>query len=232
MNRTDRLYALVEELRAVAPRPRSAAWLARRFEVSTRTVERDLDGLRDAGVPIWSEPGRAGGYVLDPDHTLPPLTLTAAEALALSVALRSVANSPFRADARTAAQKVLARLPAEVRRREEHLAARVHVLPADDPATGHDRVVRDAVAEGRLVHLRYRGGSGAVTERDVEPLGLLWSEPTWYLVGWCRLRDAVRGFRLDRIEAADLRDEHPAGRDDDVVRRELARLDARGLAAM
>ena len=52
MNRTDRLYALVEELRAVAPRPRSARQLAQRYEVSTRTIERDILALQESGVPI------------------------------------------------------------------------------------------------------------------------------------------------------------------------------------
>ena len=62
MNRTDRLYALVEEMRAVAPRPRSARWLAGRFEVSVRTVERDISALQQSGVPIYAESGRTGGY--------------------------------------------------------------------------------------------------------------------------------------------------------------------------
>ncbi|GAA3354363.1 HTH domain-containing protein [Saccharopolyspora gregorii] len=61
MNRTDRLYALVEELRAVAPRPRSAGWLAKRFEVSTRTVERDIAALQQSGVPIWADTVGAAG---------------------------------------------------------------------------------------------------------------------------------------------------------------------------
>jgi hypothetical protein len=65
MNRTDRLYALVEELRAVAPRPRSARWLAQRFEVCSRTVERDIGALQESGAPIYAEPGRTGGYTLD-----------------------------------------------------------------------------------------------------------------------------------------------------------------------
>lgn len=111
MNRTDRLYALVEELRATAPRPRSARMLARRFEVSVRTVERDLAALQQAGVPIHAEPGRSGGYVLDRQRTLPPLTITPAEATALAVGLHGLAGTPFAADARSALQKVLAVMP-------------------------------------------------------------------------------------------------------------------------
>src|SRR5256714_15566897 len=86
MNRTDRLYALVEELRAVAPRPRSARWLADRFEVSSRTVERDIGALQQAGVPIYAETGRTGGYVLDKAHSLPPVNVTPAEAGGVAVA--------------------------------------------------------------------------------------------------------------------------------------------------
>jgi len=62
MNRTDRLYALVEELRARAPRTMRAAELATQFEVSTRTIERDLLALQEAGVPIWVRPGPGGGF--------------------------------------------------------------------------------------------------------------------------------------------------------------------------
>src|SRR4030095_12440182 len=75
MNRTDRLYALVEELRATAPRPRSAQRLAERFEVAVRTIQRDLLALQEAGVPIWATPGPGGGYTIDPRPPPPPLTL-------------------------------------------------------------------------------------------------------------------------------------------------------------
>ena len=61
MNRTDRLYALVEELRASAPRARSAQRLAERFEVGVRTIQRDILALQEAGVPIWATPGPGGG---------------------------------------------------------------------------------------------------------------------------------------------------------------------------
>lgn len=226
MNRTDRLYALVEELRAVAPRPRSATWLAARFEVSVRTVERDLDALREAGVPIWAENGRKGGYTLDRERTLPPLAVTADEALAISVALRAAEDSPFAAAARSAAQKVLAALPEAVRNRERLLAGRILTAPADRAEAAG--VVGGAVTSGRLIHLTYDGPGGR-TERDVEPVGLIRGPSHWYLLGWCRLRDGVRGFRLDRIAAAELRDEIPRPRDTALLKREMARFELQPL---
>ncbi|MDI5970898.1 WYL domain-containing protein [Streptomyces sp. SL13] len=231
MNRTDRLYALVEELRAVAPRPRSAAWLARRFEVSVRTVERDLEALRRSGLPIRSATGRAGGHSLDRDRTLPPVTLTAGEALAVSVALRAAEPTPFAAAARRAGQKVLAVLPADVRRREAALARQVRRI-GDHAPVGSAKlgdVIGDALVAGRVLRLAYTDRAGAVTTRDVEPLGLLWGPHGWYLAGWCRLRSAVRGFQLDRIASAELSDERAAPREPQWVA-ELERLDAEPFA--
>jgi HTH domain len=80
MNRIDRLYALVEELRAAGPRGRTAGQLAARFEVSVRTVERDLSALGHAGVPLATKQGRTGGYTLDRSMSLPPLNFTPREA--------------------------------------------------------------------------------------------------------------------------------------------------------
>src|SRR5439155_4804556 len=108
MNRTDRLYAIVEELRARAPRSLKASDLARRFEVSERTVERDILSLQEAGVPIWSQRGPRGGYALDPRRTLPPLNLTAEEAVALATALAAVGPMPFADAARSARLKLAA----------------------------------------------------------------------------------------------------------------------------
>src|SRR5579872_4904053 len=95
MNRTDRLYALVEKLRARAPLTLRAVELAKHFEVSTRTIERDLLALQQAGVPIWSQPGPGGGYGLTVEATLPPLNLTSAEAVALATALAANRNMPL-----------------------------------------------------------------------------------------------------------------------------------------
>src|SRR3954470_7636959 len=87
MNRIDRLYALVEELRAAGSRGRTARRLADHFEVSVRTIERDLSALGQAGVPLATKQGRAGGYALDRSMSLPPLNFTPGEAAAVAVAL-------------------------------------------------------------------------------------------------------------------------------------------------
>ncbi|WP_027927433.1 helix-turn-helix transcriptional regulator [Amycolatopsis benzoatilytica] len=229
MNRTDRLYALVEELRAIAPRTRTAAWLAGRFEVSVRTVERDLGALREAGVPIWTETGRSGGYGLDRERTLPPLALTAEEAIAITVALRSAAGSPFAAAAQSAARKVLARLPTDVRDAEQHLAARLHQVGEPAPPVAHGGLIVSALAARRVVRLSYVDAKGHSTERALEPLGLLRGPAGWYLLGWCRLRDAVRGFLLDRIGEVELTGERVRRREVDLDA-ELARISARPLA--
>src|SRR5262249_41253974 len=128
MNRTDRLYALVEELRAVTPAPRSARWLSERFEVSARTVERDIGALQQAGVPIYAEPGRTGGYVLDKTHTLPPVNVTPAEAVAIAVALDGLRGTPFENAARAALRKVVAVMPARDATAAHELAGRVALL--------------------------------------------------------------------------------------------------------
>lgn len=206
MNRTDRLYALVEELRAVAPRPRSSRWLAQRFEVCTRTVERDIGALQEAGVPIYAEAGRTGGYTLDKARTLPPINVTPAEAVAVAVALHSLGGTPFADGARSALHKLMAVMPERDTASARDLASRVHFVN-DGPVPPVPAAVADALAERRVLLLRYEDRHGSVTRRSVEPLGYVGSPTQWYLVAWCRLRSALRAFRLDRIQSVTATDE-------------------------
>jgi predicted DNA-binding transcriptional regulator YafY len=211
VNRTDRLYALVEELRAVAPRPRSAAWLAARFEVSGRTVERDISALQQSGVPIYAEPGRTGGYCLDRAHTLPPVNFTPDEAVAMAVALHRLAGSPFHAAAVAALRKLVGAMqPGDVARARE-LAGRVRLV--GQPASGMPRLVADALSVRRVLRIRYADKTGAATVREIEPLVFVGMPANWYLVAWCRLRRSVRVFRTDRIAAVGVTAEVPPVRE-------------------
>lgn len=132
MTRADRLYAFVEELRAVAPRPRSARWLAERFGVSTRTIEPDLSALQQGGVPIWAEPGRSGGCCLDRAHNLAPLGFIVDKALAVTIALGMPATSPFGDAASSAQRKVSAVMEDRSLRETAGLAARPHLLDEEN----------------------------------------------------------------------------------------------------
>ncbi|MEU6779526.1 YafY family protein [Nonomuraea angiospora] len=213
MNRTDRLYALVEDLRAIAPRCRSARELAKRFEVSVRTIERDITALQESGVPIYAEPGRKGGYAIDKKMSLPPLNFTPAEAVAIAVALSKAGDQPFGRQARSALRKVVAAMPGSEGDLARELARRVQLVhqppepgsPEIQPLGGEgiSRAIEEALLRRRVLRLEYADAKGALTSRDVEPGVFLGGRGGfWYLVAWCRLRDDVRVFRLDRIAAA------------------------------
>lgn len=200
MNRTDRLYALVEELRARAPRTMRAAELAARFEVSIRTIERDLLALQEAGVPIWAQPGPGGGYGLHVDATLPPLNLTPDEAVALATALAAMPAMPFAAAGRSAMAKLAAVMAAAPKAAAAQMAQRIRVTPRERvPVTPVSTAIQRALAEPEALTLVYRSAEHAESQRVIEPAGLIGTSNGWYLVAYCRLRQAPRSFRLDRI---------------------------------
>ncbi len=146
MNRTDRLYALVEELRAHAPRTVRAVALAQHFEVSTRTIERDLLALQEAGVPIWAQPGPGGGYGLNVETTLPPLNLTPAEAAALATALAALGAMPLTGAGRSALKKLTAVMAASSRDTASQLLNHIRVVQGPHgPAAAVSDVVQQAL---------------------------------------------------------------------------------------
>jgi len=120
----------------VAPRPRSARQLAGRYEVSTRTIERDILALQESGVPIYAVAGRCGGYVIDKALTLPPLNFTAAEMVAIAVSLARVESTPFASAMRSALRKVLAVAPAAQTAEAAELMDRVRLIGGNSPANG------------------------------------------------------------------------------------------------
>lgn len=205
MNRTDRLYALVEELRAVSPRPRSARRLAERYEVSTRTIERDILALQESGVPVYAEPGRNGGYAIDKTATLPPLNFTAAEIAAITVLANMAEGTPFAAAARSTLRKMVAGAPT-ARAGAAAIVDRIRMINSGPMAPSCaprpvPLAIQDAIAERHVLMLEYRDRFDEITIREVEPIAFTGSPAHWYLLAWCRLREAPRVFRVDRIVA-------------------------------
>jgi predicted DNA-binding transcriptional regulator YafY len=205
MNRIDRLYALVEELRAAGPRARTARRLAEHFEVSVRTIERDLSALGQAGVPLATKQGRGGGYTLDRSMSLPPLNFTPREAAAVAVALSRSEHVLFARDARSALQKIVAAMPERALEEAHATAEKVRLLvqPAPDPDAEIAETIWRAVRDNQVLRIRYIDVGGIETEREVEPQHVVVGPNGSYLAAWCHLRGDDRVFRMDRIVRAE-----------------------------
>jgi predicted DNA-binding transcriptional regulator YafY len=209
MNRTDRLLAIVLELQRRRRSYCRAEDLAAHFEVSKRTIYRDVQALCEAGVPIVAADRQ--GYALVDGYFLPPLHLTTDEALILALGSDVMATN-FDRDYRTAAQsayrKIDAVLGASLRSQVDDLKkglrfSLTHHLEARELTIL--RTLREAVAAHRQIRIRYvRQDVGAAkpiqTERVVEPHQLTRLANDWYLGGYCHLRQATRVFRLARID--------------------------------
>ena len=179
--------------------------LARRLDVSLRTIYRDVEALVEAGVPIASERGPAGGYRLREGYRTKLTGLTRQEAETLFLAgLPGPAAELGRGSLVAAARlKVLAAMPAELRERAERVGRLFHL---DAPPWFRKREetplladLAGAVWDDRRVEIAYRR-AGATTKRTIDPLGLVLKAGAWYLVG--RTEAETRVFRVSRVAAA------------------------------
>lgn len=202
MRRADRLFQLVQLIRG--RRLSTAAFLAKRLEVSERTVYRDVADLQHQGVPIEGEPGL--GYRLGAGFELPPLMFSSNEAKALVAAVRLSQpwlDAALALAAEDALGKMLSILPAAARAAAESLAlyappANYNGLQADVRA--NLQLLREASGLRRKVVMGYRDLKEAATQRTVCPLGCFYWGRVWTLVAWCEARDDFRSFRVDRIQ--------------------------------
>lgn len=203
MNRTDRLYAMREELRRAGPAGRTADRLAALFEVSVRTVKRDISSLQQGGFPVSAQPGPGGGYAVDAAATLPPVNFTDAEVSGLAAAVMAHRGQPFDGHARAALTKVLGVMDEAGRQRARALSGRIWIDRADAPDDARVRhAVERAFHEHRVLSVRYTDDDGAETTTRIDPVFLGHTRGGWWVVGHCRTRDAICWFRLDRILAA------------------------------
>jgi predicted DNA-binding transcriptional regulator YafY len=184
----------------------TAAELAERLAVSDRTIQRDVEALADAGVPVQALRGPAGGYRLAGGYRtrLTGLTGEEAEALFAGPAAELGLGGVF-ADARL---KVLAALPAELQERAER-SSRLFHLDTRGWFRGEDKVphlstLAAAVWRGRRVRARYREGR-RVVRRTFDPLGLVLKAGVWYLVA--RRRVGMRVYRVSRFVSVRVREE-------------------------
>lgn len=202
MKRAERLHALSEMLRRSGTRGISAERLSREFEVSVRTVKRDLDALEHSGAPIWSRPGPGGGYGLARGASLPPITLSPAQAVAILAAVSAAPDAPYADLAAAGIRKIVDVLDPRTRAQADELANRIWVTAPPRSSRSVRSAIEEAMAEQRVLRMQYTAQDDTTTTRDVEPVMFASTDGRWYLIGWCRLRNAMRWFAVSRIERA------------------------------
>jgi predicted DNA-binding transcriptional regulator YafY len=201
-----RLLALLSLLQT--PREWPGSELARRLEVSPRTVRRDVERLRDLGYPVEATMGAEGGYRLVAGAAMPPLLLDDEEAVAIAVGLRAAAGQAVEGIDEAAVRaltKVERVLPSRLRYRVGALgAATVSLVTGDQPVIDPSQLTGIAAAVTNRERLRfsYRDGEGDESKRHVEPYRLVSAHRRWYLVAFDLDRDDWRVFRVDRITKA------------------------------
>lgn len=211
MNRTDRLLAIVLELQA--KKTQRAEDLAETFEVSKRTIYRDVLALCEAGVPVISMPGQ--GYSLVEGYFLPPLTFSTDEAIMLLLGSDFAGqnfDAHYRAAAEAASRKIEVVLPealrADVAALQESIRFVVTGLHGVPEAL---QQLRRALLQHRTVRFSYYARFSAekhqrAQTREADPYALVHIGGVWHLVGYCHLRHDIRHFRLDRIDDLTLLD--------------------------
>ena len=180
--------------------------LAREMGVTTRTVRRDVDRLRQMGYPVLTSAGHGGGYQLGAGRALPPLLLSSTEAAAVAVGLRLAAASGLEGLDEEALRALAALdriLPASVRAEVGAVSSAMGVISRDGPGTRSEvlMALATAVRDGVRVRLDYERADGERFERRIEPYRVLSVEGRWYLFAWDLDREDWRTFRLDRMHA-------------------------------
>lgn len=193
--------------------------LANEFGVSVRTLTRDIQLLRDQGLPIDADRGRGGGVRLHWSWGIGRIALNYSEAvdLLVSLAVAEQMKSPLlMANLGSVRRKLMTSFSPSMKHKINTLKSRILIGESASPfvlsafSLPSARVVErlhQAFLMMRRIHIRYRDANGKMTERSIEPQYLLLSYPVWYALAWDGLRNEVRTFRVDRIERARLLNE-------------------------
>ena len=212
MNRIDRLTAILIQLQT--KRIVRAEEVADRFEISLRTVYRDVKALLEAGVPIGSEPGK--GYFIVDGYHLPPVMFNQEEAGSMLLAgklVEKMTDKSVRRAFESAMNKIKAVLKDSEKDHLENLNAVVEVhynqwRRKPDLPNHFITDIQKAVAHKEVLRITYLSSKNETTNREVEPIGLFFYSGAWHLIGWCRLREGYRDFRSDQIKELKLTSHH------------------------
>ncbi len=220
MNRLDRVTAILIQLQS--KRIVKAQDIAERFNISLRTVYRDIRTLEEAGIPLVGETGV--GYSIMDGYRLPPVMFTMEEATAFLTAeklVEKLTDVSTDESFKSAMYKVRSVLRAAEKDHLELMDNHIevldnHYLPKDKNTSGSLQVILKSISDKNVLTITYFANHNQeTTSRNVEPVGIFYSGSNWYLIAFCQLRNDYRNFRTDRIAQIvttplPFKKEHPA----------------------
>ncbi|UPT65869.1 MAG: YafY family transcriptional regulator [Sphingobacteriales bacterium JAD_PAG50586_3] len=200
MNRIDRLFGILILLQS--RKYVTAEKIAEKFEISVRTVYRDIRALSDLGVPVSFEP--PFGYFIVNGHFMPPVSFTTEEANALLLMEPMVgyfADKSIDTHYRNALNKVKNVLKNSQKEKAEELSANIKIQTPQRFVSdmAHLADIQNAIAGKTILNIDYKDFKNEISKRQVEPIGLIFYAFAWHLIGWCHLRRAYRDFKVIRI---------------------------------
>ena len=208
MNRLDRLTSILIQLQS--KRQTTASEIAKRFEVTNRTIYRDIKTLRLAGVPIGEEEGK--GYFLVEGYRLPPVMFTMEEARALvttSKILNYHTEDSLKQNYESALLKIKAVLSTKDKDKLEFLNSRIGFQKPWAPTSLYLDNIQHSITENVKLKMIYQSrGKEQPTERIIAPYAVYFSGAVWSVIAFCELRREIREFRLDRIKELKLQQTH------------------------
>lgn len=206
MNRIERISAILIQLQSHSLV--TADQIANRFEISTRTVYRDIRTLEEAGIPIIGNPGI--GYSLEAGFKLPPLMFSPEEALSFLLAeklVHELSDSNSGKHFRSGNEKIRAVMRCADKRMLDTVDSCLSILKTTKPSVYKPDVlltILQSIYRKQRLNISYLVGQSPIAyEREVEPVGIFFSRTNWYLTAYCLLKEAYLTFRVDRIQEID-----------------------------
>jgi len=201
MNRVDRLFGILTFLQSKKFVP--AEKIAGKFDISVRTVYRDIKALGELGIPVSFEPSK--GYFIVQGYFLPPVAFSTEEANALLLVealVNGFTDKSIQDQFGSALNKIKAVLRGHQKEKLEILNEKIRFQKPDcyNIDFSHLTLLQDAIANRHSVQFDYTNLKEEKSERTIEPIGLIFYAFNWHLIGWCRLRRDYRDFRVSRIK--------------------------------
>ena len=197
----------------------TAKELASRFEISTRTIYRDIEALSAAGVPVYMSKGNNGGISLLDDYTLNKALLSKSESEGLILAVKAMGATSY-----PEADAIINKLGSIFKSTQAYDWIEVYFDVWSNKVNEQNKFgkIRDAILNSQVISFDYINVNGAKSSRSAEPVKLIYNANTWYMIAYCFLRDSQRMFRLSRIRNVQVTNQHFTRRESEAYKYQVS----------